>query len=301
MGILEINAPVKVGATFIIFTQMKINRTESVGVGMFNYFILFIPMLICCKGNEGTKETVEPTPDLKNEVAVIADVPLSTQQKIDTTDPNKIYFCDSLTTINHPSIETTGIVQTIGLQPKGMKISKAKFQLISGNLDFYLIAESQLDGYWGKCIQVKGELLNGWDTSMLDYKYGCQGRIPIVVKSIEEKASKHCNCLSELLANSELSRALRKLDYSDTLSGFIKRTVRPTPDIMMDYSFVLEKPLPHPEDSTIKLPKITILPNINLDLLNKCIENKLKVKTFGWITGGYNESIRFETDSIIPL
>ena len=210
-------------------------------------------------------------------------------QKMDSTvhDPF-IAYNDSMLTI-------IGVVQTSGINnDSGLKI-KAKYQLISSKRDFYLIADSDLSEYWGKCVEVEGYFPSGWD--METEKMGGNwtwGRSAIAVNSISLTQESNCDAL----IRQKLKR-INMSNYPDTLRGVIIRRQRLVPDISTDYEIVFDEPIENPSDESILLESMLIYPNVDLRTLNQIIDNKIHCTAYGRMVGGYAERMVFETDSII--
>lgn len=197
-------------------------------------------------------------------------------------------------------ITAYGIVQSTGIREKDNFKVKAKYQLETAKKSFYLLTDSVLDEYWGQCVRIKGVFPPGWDLNTENFEgQWTWGRSAIKVISISLISGEECDKLRKSRPISKHSKFLMTLPYNDSLSGYIYRTTRPSIDIGMDYAIALDNPLNHPEESSIKLTSLPIFANIELEELNKIIEKKLHITTFGWVTGGYAEKVIFKTDSII--
>ncbi|GAA0890766.1 hypothetical protein GCM10009122_04450 [Fulvivirga kasyanovii] len=210
-------------------------------------------------------------------------------QKVDSTG------YDSFITYNDSALSIIGVVQTSDITSDSRLGIKADYQLVSSKRDFYLIADTDLTEYWGKCVKVEGYFPSGWDIET--EKNGGNwtwGRTAIAVNSITLIQAGDCNALiRQKLKHINLS------SYPDTLQGIIVRRQRLAPDISSDYEIVFDEPIENRSDESIQLESMLIYPNINLRTLNRIIDNKMQCTAYGRMVGGYAERMVFETDSIV--
>jgi hypothetical protein len=190
-------------------------------------------------------------------------------------------------------ISVYGIIQSSGLQQFDKPLVNADFQLISENHRFFLVTESELEDYWGKCVSVKGKLAEGWSLNTVEFegKYAF-GAIALKMDSIQLFPENRC---FSFIWNQEKNE---KLSYTESIQGLLVRHKRPAPDIAMDYAIISDIPVPHPQEPTYGMREIPVYIHISMDEINRLIENRVQIRTFGELKGGYAEYIVFVTDSI---
>jgi len=191
---------------------------------------------------------------------------------------------DKLYSYEDSIVSVIGIIQSSGIRKTSKKDIKAEFQLINPRKHFFIVSDTDISQYWGKCVQVKGKYVKGWDYES-DHFWGTA----VELESIEKVSNSHClnSPIFELISNS-----FEKHPRDSVYKGYIHRIKRPCPDIYYDYGFILEKPV-NLDEEWKDVKEMPLLINIPLDTLNFIIENKKKVRLYGIIGGGYAEGIAF--------
>lgn len=183
----------------------------------------------------------------------------------------------------------TGIVRFSGLYPgsmKDLKLNSTLYQIITPAKNYYLKSELDLDALNGKCITAKGDFLRqpGEFKESYDFERGLFQLDSYEIDNFQ-------NCKYSL---HQVSRVPNTKDTSYT--GKIIRSKRPSPDIAYDYRIQFLEPsevpgLAHENDNPAK--SLFILPQDfeMVTLLENHIQQESTVEVFGYLTGGYVESV----------
>ena len=266
-------------------------------------FLLILGILFSCNGKKNRENN--NFRDEPAEAVVSGNREPVSVDSVEGTETESAEYtpCDSLVTFNDSVVEVIGIVQSSGIRNFDNFGFKADFQIESDEYGYYLLSDANLEPYWGKCVKVTGKMLHGGNTKMTDYSDSRHpfGRIPLRLESISGKDAGNCECLLSNKTFSANSKRFRTTEPNDTLTGYLFRHKRLAPDIAMDYSIELDDPIKHPEEESLELNQLVIYPNLPFDELNRIIENKIHIKTYGWVTGGYAETIVFQADSIVEI
>jgi len=263
---------------------------------LFKILVVLSVLSISCKNNRVDVDKNKESQIEKVTDRVIDTEAVAIKDSIKNIDTQPVIKANPFIRIEDSTLSVIGIVQSSGIRSFDKIDIEADYQIVSLNKAFFLLSTLDLKDYWGKCVKVKGRLLNGWDITMTDYNYNTFGRIPLELEVVNEISCDSCSWIPYP------KREIKSYTYKDEIKGYLFRGKRPAPDIGWDYRIKLDSSIPHPEDPEkfeSRLKSLIIHPNINLDYLNKIIKDSLHIKATGLIAGGYAESIVFKTDSII--
>lgn len=199
---------------------------------------------------------------------------------------------DTLYKFIDSTVIVKGIIQSSGLRGTESFGIKAEYQLANPKKRFFLVTNKDLTPFWGKCVSVTGKYVKGWNFESGDSRENFAfGTTAIYLRSIEFTTNDIC--LNSPIYDPEFQKKYKPFPLDSLYYGSIFRNKRPAPDIDYDYGFELKEPIDLSEDEWKNIKKMPLLINIPLDTLNFIIENKKKVKLYGYISGGYNEGIVF--------
>lgn len=200
---------------------------------------------------------------------------------------------DTLYKFVDSTVIVKGIIQSSGLRGTESFGINAEYQLTNPKKRFFLVTDKDLSSFWGKCVNVTGKYVKGWNfesgNSRENFAYGMTA---IHLETIEFISNNYCFNSPVFKPESENSYEKHKND--SVYFGHIIKIKRLVPDIPYDYGFVLDNPVSLDEEGWQDVKTLPILINIPLDTLNYIIENKKKVKIYGDIVGGYAEGIVFK-------
>ncbi len=193
-------------------------------------------------------------------------------------------------------IKAKGILRYSGLGEYEKKYYgfHTKYLLQSLKYKFYLITEKDIEKFVGQCIEIEGELREGWklDTKEFNGQYTFEASA-VDLNAI--KSVKNTCCLNTITLKKENPIEDKPFGEFTILNGTIAYNTRPAPDIAYDYKIILEEPIPNPHgEGAPTIEAIPFIPqNKNLRRINQLIKNKTKVKAKGYKQGGFAESIIF--------
>lgn len=184
-----------------------------------------------------------------------------------------------------------GQIQSAGLSPEEMKTigrGNIAFQLI-GEQNYFLVGDSTLDKYWGSCVEISG--IEQVDT--LPLSTNLYGRGFLSVDAIRAVSGP---CLYDEGKTKNLTEKI------ETLTGKVKRTKRPAPDIAYDYELVLDKPYVETNsqyEENMQVKSIALTGDKNaIAKLETAIDQNHSVQIEGAKTYGYAENIVFAIRSV---
>lgn len=201
-------------------------------------------------------------------------------------------------------VYVTGIIQTSGLHKKEEdKLGiRARYQIHSPKQSFFIAGGMRIEKYpkyWGRCVTIKGRLVNGWHLNMVrknnQYTYE---RSAIELLAIDVVPCEKC------FDSPHMRREKRKIEAPsngyETLRGFILKRPRPAPDIAYDYELMLEKPINLEKQGGKKVTKhVPLYIDLSLKQLNQLAQEKKVVDFIGYFEMGYQEKLVFTTAKIV--